>query len=136
MGKHAAHVSWSPIVDMEARAHHHGLAPLHVALRAGEVLYLPSHWLHAVSQRGAADDEERGVAEAEARTTIAVRFSSRTRSAQIPLCSAHARSTAKVAARCVRVRHTGELLVLQRRAWTVVCPAQPAREVERHAARR
>ncbi len=36
------------------------LRPLHVVLRAGELLYLPSMWFHKVAQRG--DSEGRTIA--------------------------------------------------------------------------
>ncbi len=60
-----ARVRWIPL-DLEspaAVAALPGVRPLEVVVRAGEVLYLPAHWVHAVSQRGDAE-----------RTTIAVNY--------------------------------------------------------------
>ena len=66
----ATHTRWVPI-DLEAAdALPHGPPKLEVTLRAGELLYIPSHWVHAVSQSVASGDAGR----ASDCTTIAVNF--------------------------------------------------------------
>eukprot|EP00965_Chrysotila_dentata_P193875 6176016-Pleurochrysis_carterae.AAC.2 len=64
MDEPAENVEWcSEDVSSAAFGEHTRLTPLKVVVRAGEVLYIPAHWFHHVSQRGDA-----------AGTTIAVNF--------------------------------------------------------------
>jgi len=49
---------WWTSLDIEHnnRSSGRSLQPIHVKVHAGEVLYLPALWWHAVSQRGTAAD--------------------------------------------------------------------------------
>ena len=62
----AAFVPWTEL-DLEAEGAGRGLRPIVATVRAGELLYLPALWWHAVSQR--ADDSAEG-----GRSTIAVNY--------------------------------------------------------------
>ena len=44
---------WSAL-DLEREGARNGVPPITATVRAGELLYLPALWWHAVSQRGAA----------------------------------------------------------------------------------
>ena len=65
-----ATVPWTEM-DLERDGAERGLRPIRATVHAGELLYLPALWWHAVSQRAPSEDSD---AASGGRSTIAVNY--------------------------------------------------------------